>query len=97
LRACHPHAVTVEAVIDLGDPGATGMLWSALGPWAGALRSRPWGSVDLRPGFQDDGMALRGRGRYTVVPVEVLVIVVAFVLSPAVMRAGWTLAGGGRS
>jgi hypothetical protein len=96
LRALHPHAVRVQAVLNLGDPAATGMLWSAVGPLAPLLCRRRWGTVDLRPAFDEEATTFRGRGRFTVIPVEVVTIAVAFLFSPAVMHAAWTLAEGRR-
>ncbi|HEY0715005.1 MAG TPA: hypothetical protein VGF45_20155 [Polyangia bacterium] len=96
LRACHLHAVNVNAVLDLGDPAATGMLWGAVGPAAALVRSGGWGVIDVRPGFADEGLMLAGRARLTIVPAEVIAIGVAFVLSPPVMRVGWALSTGRR-
>lgn len=90
-RATHARGVELRAVVDLGDPADTGMLWAILGPVAAFLRRGRWGSVELEPGFAGLGSWLRGRAHFTIVPAQVIVIVLGLVLSWPTLRAGRAL------
>lgn len=77
-----------EATVRLADPAATGRLWGA---WA-ALRglAGPAGlRLRLRPDFGPGPADLAGRLRARVTPLRLVGAAAGFLLTPAVVRAGW--------
>jgi hypothetical protein len=93
LRAAHPHDVAVRAVVGLGDPADTGMLWSVVGPAAAVAEARTGGRLEVRPDFDEARLTVSGHGRFSVVPGQVLWALARFALHPATVRAAWTVAG----
>lgn len=77
----------VHVAIGLGDPADTGRLWAIAGPLAGLARSWHGQRILIVPDFGDAAFAGHARGRVGVVPLRWLVLVAAFVLSPAAWHA----------
>ena len=83
------------ATIRLADPADTGRLWGLVGSGT-ALLPAAWRSrLDLRPDFSPGDAEVTGRLAARLVPLRLLGAVVAFLLSPAVLRAGWRAARAG--
>ena len=85
----------VAARVRLADPADTGRLWGVVGPLAATLPADWQGRVDLRPDFSPGEPDLAGGMRLRVVPLRLVAAVAGFVLSPAVVRAGWRAARAG--
>jgi len=81
MRATHPRDVSFSAVVGLDDPCDTGRLWAVGGPLAVALAGASDGKVALAPHFAGERLSVQGRGRFTVVPVQVIAIAVWFLVT----------------
>lgn len=86
LRATHPRNARFAVRIGLGDPAATGILWGAVAPVAMDLPAWTSDRLHLELDFIDTCFELRGRGHFTVVPAELLLVSVGFAFSPPVVR-----------
>jgi hypothetical protein len=84
-RALHTRDLYARVRVGLGDPADTGMLWGVLGPVASLARASRW-PVWVEPDFADATFELESRGTIRVVPLEIVFLVVALVLSPAFWR-----------
>ena len=85
------HAVQKEEVslhvrIGLGDPADTGQLWAVVGPAAGVLATVKSASIDIEPDFFDTTLEVDGRGNIRLIPLQVIYLVAALALSPAIWR-----------
>ena len=90
--ALHLRGVSLHARIGLGDPADTGRLWGLIGPLGVAVRQLA--RIDLRidPVFVEPVLEFDAHGRCRLVPLRLLALVLAFVLSPVTIRA-WRAAG----
>ncbi len=91
LRALHVHDLALQLRLGLGDPADTGRLWAFVGPLGAALQARRNVHLDLQPEFGDAVLEYEARGRLTLVPLQFLMLAVAFALSPPSIRAWRTL------
>lgn len=87
LLALHPRQVKVSLVLGLEDPADTGQLWAALGPLSSVLWSASDGALVVAPDFCRPRATLAAEGRLTMIPAQVIGILLAFALSPTVLRA----------
>ena len=83
------------ATVRLSDPADTGRLWGLLGPGAAALPADLRSRLHLRPDFSPGDTEVTGRLTARLVPLRLVAAVVAFLLSPSVLRAGWRAARAG--
>lgn len=83
------------ATVRLPDPADTGRLWGLVGSGAAALPADWRTRLDLRPDFSPGEPEVTGRLTARLVPLRLVAAVVGFVLSPAVLRAGWRAARAG--
>ena len=86
LRAVHLDDLYLHARLGLGDPADTGRLWALLGPVGAAAAALPRIDVRLEPEFVDPVLEVEARGRAVVVPLEILLLVGAFLVAPASVR-----------
>ncbi len=84
LRALRPRDLRLQARIGLEDPADTGMLWAAMGPLGGWL---PCSDIRLEPDFEQERFQLQASGRIRLIPLQVIWLALAFVLSPPIVRA----------
>lgn len=94
VAAAHPRQLRLHVRLGLGDPAATGRLWGLVGPLDQLARRIRDADVRLEPEFVDPVLEFDARGRLLLVPLQVIALAVAFALSPAALRAWWTLARG---
>lgn len=93
-RAIHKDDLRVHVRIGLGDPADTGRLWAIAGPVAGLLANSRNAAVSVEPDFLDSVVELDGSGSIRVVPLRMIGLVGALLLSPPfwqglrLMRAG---------
>jgi hypothetical protein len=71
------------------DPADTGIVHGIVSPWLALAALRGW-TVDCRPTFVETGVMGTLHGTIRVRPSAVLGTVVAFFVSPPVLRAIWT-------
>lgn len=73
--------------IGLGDPADTGQLWALMGPLAGILANTREASIELEPEFSDEIFEVDSSGDIRLVPIQILYLTVALLLSAPVRRA----------
>ena len=94
VRAAHSRDVFLHMRIGLGDPADTGRLWGFVGPLAMLASSRHGADITIEPEFMDPVFEFRGHGCFRFVPLEFLLLAIAFLLSPPSLRAWRTLRQG---
>lgn len=86
-RAIRKRDLRLRARIGLGDPADTGQLWALVGPMAGLLASAQGASIRIEPDFLDATFELDSSGTVQVIPLQLLYLAVALLLSPTLWRA----------
>jgi hypothetical protein len=89
LAATHPQGLKIRAALGLEDPADTGQLWAAVGPVSAILWSASGGTIAVEPDFSAPRAAVHAQGRFSVVPLQLIWILLSFALSPPVLRAAW--------
>jgi Protein of unknown function (DUF2953) len=87
LTATHLRRFVLHARLGLGDPAQTGCLWALLGPLSAWARARQAADVRIDPDFVDAVFELQTEGRMRVVPLQVLMLTLGFLLSPPSIQA----------
>lgn len=87
VRAAHLRAVAVRLRLGLGDPADTGRLWAFVWPLSAAVRGFQGATLRLEPDFTEAVFDFDARGQLRLVPIQCLMLVTAFVLSPPAIRA----------
>jgi hypothetical protein len=85
-RAIHKEDVRVNIRVGLGDPASTGQLWAFAGPIAGMLTVVEGAAVSVVPDFFDATLELNSHGNIRIVPLHVLYLTAALLLSPPIWR-----------
>lgn len=85
-HAVHKEDVKMRLRIGLGDPADTGQLWAVLGPVSGMLGSVQDVSVKIEPEFIDETLELVGNGSIRIIPLQIIYLAAAFMLSPPLWR-----------
>jgi hypothetical protein len=84
--AIHKKDVRLWIRAGLGDPADTGRLWAVLGPLSGMF-SRPGDiSIAIEPDFLDATLELDSSGIVRVVPLQIVIIALGLLVSPAMWR-----------
>jgi hypothetical protein len=86
-RAIHKDDISVRVRLGLGDPAETGQLWAVVGPIAGILAAIQQASISIEPVFVETIFELEASGRIRFIPLQLLYLIAALFLSPAVWRA----------
>lgn len=79
--------------LGLGDPADTGRLWALLGPLSALAQNIDCAEVRIDPEFMDSTLEVRADGQLRLIPLQLLALATAFVLSPPSIRAWRTLRG----
>lgn len=89
------HLVTNQLLVEIGfsDPADTGMAWAFLGPASGWLVHQSAGKIVMYPNFLEPSFVVYGDMQATVVPLQVIGIVLGFFLSPVVVSAMYRARG----
>jgi len=85
-RAIHKEDVRVNIRVGLGDPASTGQLWAFVGPIAGMLTVVEGAAVSVVPDFFDATLELNSHGSIRIVPLHILYLTAALLLSPPIWR-----------
>ena len=85
-RAVHKRDIDVRIRAGTGDPAETGCWWGVFGPLSAWLRSFPDCRVRLEPDFVEATAEVTGRGRVTIVPLQILLLVAGLLVSPTIWR-----------
>lgn len=91
MRATHAKNLYLKLRIGLGDPADTGALWSILGPVSGLLKNISIIRLELEPDFIDTTIELESHGHFRFIPLQLIILLLAFLLSPTTIQA-WRLA-----
>lgn len=85
-QAVRKQNVRLRVRIGLGDPADTGQLWAICGPVAGMLANAQEVSIAIEPEFVDAVLDVDASGSVRVVPLQVIYLSGALLLSPTVWR-----------
>ena len=92
VRAVHLHRLRLLMRLGLGDPADTGRLWAVVGPLNAVAQLRN-AELRIEPEFVDPVLEFQADGRLLLVPLRLLILAIAFALSPPTIRAWRTLKG----
>ena len=82
--------LTIQGRIGLGDPADTGRFWGMVSALAGALALAQHVILALEPDFERAIFEIDGQGIFRIIPLQVIIILALFILSPPTIRAAWT-------
>ena len=75
--------------LGLNDPADTGIIWGLIGPLSGVLYGFSEKEVVIEPDFLDQSLGLNAEGSISIVPLEILLILLCYLLSPTVIKTYW--------
>jgi hypothetical protein len=81
-QAIHKRDVSMQVQIGLDDPADTGRLWAILGPVSALLANSRNIQIDIQPDFADATLALDSSGNIRIIPVQIIALTLALLLSP---------------
>jgi len=81
-RAIHKRDLRVQLRIGLGDPADTGQLWALMGPLSAVLTQSESVAFELEPDFMDSSLDFASSGRIRIIPLQLLGLTLALLLSP---------------
>lgn len=81
-RAIHKRDICLHMQIGLDDPADTGRLWAFAGPVSALLANNQEVQVDIQPNFADAVLELTSSGNIRIIPVQILALTIALLLSP---------------
>lgn len=85
-HAVKKHNVSLRLRVGLGDPADTGQLWAILGPLAGILANVRDASIQIEPEFIEMTLELDSSGTIRLIPLQMIYLTVALLLSPPVWQ-----------
>lgn len=97
LRSLEIRRTRMHAWVGLGDPADTGMMCASVVPVLAILRQHTDADVLLYPDFEDLRFEASGHGEIRVTPLALIWVLVIFAVSPAALRAGWTMLAAARA
>lgn len=83
-HAVHKKNLRLRVRVGLGDPADTGQLWAICGPVAGILANVQEASINIEPEFLDTTFELDSSGSIRIIPLQMICLTVALLLSPSV-------------
>lgn len=87
LRALAPKDLRLWVRFGLGDPAATAWLWSACSLARASGHFGAGSRIEVDADFGEAGLEIDGGGTVRIVPLAILAIVLAYLLTPAPWRA----------
>ena len=85
--------VRLHVRVGLGDPADTGMLWAAVGPLSGVLANIQEATIEIEPEFIDAIFEFDSHGKLRIIPLQLVYLFAALLLSPSIWRAFMRKAG----
>jgi hypothetical protein len=85
-RAIRKDDVRLNVRLGLSDPADTGQLWAIIGPIAGMLAYTDGAAISIVPDFFDATLEMDSHGIVRLVPLHIISLAVALMLSPAVWQ-----------
>ena len=89
LSSVKPDLKKLYLKIGLEDPADTGMLWGLIGPLSGVLYGFTHKDLLIEPDFLDPAFNVETEGKFTIIPLEILLIALGYILSPVVIKTYW--------
>lgn len=89
--AIHKDEVCARVRLGLDDPSDTGQLWAVVGPIAGILAAIEQISVNIEPVFSGAVFEFETAGRIRIIPLQLLILTAALLVSPTVWSAMWQM------
>ena len=86
-RATHARNLFFRLRVGVGDPADTGRLWAIIGPVAGMMQNLRSVAVHIEPEFMDPVFEVESHGQFRFVPIQLITLTAAFMLSPTMLRA----------
>ena len=96
LQTLHLSELSLNLRLGLDDPAETGRLWAFLGPVAVYLSSIRRARIRVLPVFSGESLQLDAHGQAKLVPIQLLYLVLAFILSPVMLHSFWRMHSAGR-
>jgi hypothetical protein len=93
IRSIRVRELGLDLRLGLDDPADTGRLWAVVGSLAAIPALPPNTRLAVVPCFTGAAFEMEGQGRLRVIPLQVMAVILAFVLSPATLRALLALRG----
>jgi hypothetical protein len=87
LRRIQIRELSLEVRLGLDDPADTGRLWAVVGPLAAILVLPPVVRVAIEPEFTTETVEVDGNGHIRIIPIQLLLVFLVFLLSPTTLRA----------
>ena len=87
IRVAHPTELGLRLRLGLGDPADTGRLWGFVGPLSAAVCDLRCADVRIEPAFEDPAFEFEAHGRFRLIPLQFLALIVVFALSPPSIQA----------
>jgi len=94
-HAIHKTDLRLRLRIGLGDPADTGRLWAIVGPVSGYLGGYRHAAIEIEPEFIDAVFELDSSGSIRVIPLQLIYLTLALLLSPAIWRGVRTMRAAG--
>ena len=94
--AIHKKNVSLRVRVGLGDPADTGQLWAIVGPIAGLLTTVQGAAIAIEPEFSDSTFELNTAGSIRVIPLQLILVTIALLLSPSIWQGIVQMQKGGR-
>lgn len=86
-RLVHIRDLGLYVRMGLDDPADTGRLWAMVGPLAAVLGSVPGARITIEPEFSLQVFEFSGEARIRLVPIQLVFLMLAFMLSVTTLRA----------
>jgi hypothetical protein len=97
VRSLHVRGTRLHVWVGLDDPADTGMLCAWVVPGLAILRQHTGADLLLYPDFEDERFEASAHGEIRAIPLAMIADFVLFALSPATLRAGWTMVAPSRT
>jgi len=85
-HAVHKEDVSLHVRVGLGDPADTGQLWAIIGPIAGLLANVQGAAIAIEPEFSDSTFELNSAGSIRIIPLQLILVSIALLLSPPIWQ-----------
>jgi hypothetical protein len=85
-HAVHKRDLQLRLRIGLDDPADTGQLWAIMGPVAALLANNKEALFEIEADFYEEIFELDGSGNVEFVPLKILYLTLAMLLSPAIWQ-----------
>lgn len=91
ILAAHLQRLHLTLRLGLGDPADTGRLWAVMGPLSAMAENLRNARVRIEPEFMAERFEFDAGGKMRLIPLQLVMLTVAFALSPPSIRAWRTL------